>query len=198
MVLFSTKLIHFNMIFYCRARVPISKMLTVQLPLLHTVLIIETTEALTGKTAGWHAQGITMNNYQSYTSLYPYFPYHLYSPFYQLPPPSRCLPGCGGPILLITCVSLPVLALAVTVTKLNKLRTEKAHTDPLHCYNQTGGGEGETKDRIYDEVGEGTDPVGEQKGHYQELKLETMDKKQYETCIEGTRQKLKDSLALTM
>ena len=88
-------------------------------------------------------------------------------------------------LLLITCVALLVLALAVTATKLNKLRTEKAHTGPPHCYNQTGGGEGKTKDRIYDEVGEGTDPIGGQKGHYQELKLETMDKKQYETLHGG-------------
>ena len=78
-------------------------------------------------------------------------------------------------------MALLVLALAVTATKLNKLRAEKTHADPLQCYNQTGGGEGETKDRIYDEVGEGTDPIGGQKGHYQELKLESMDKKQYET-----------------
>ena len=70
-------------------------------------------------------------------------------------------------LLLITCVALLVLALAVTATKLNKLRAEKAHTDPLHCYNQTGGGGEETKERIYDEVGEGTDLIGEQMGHYQ-------------------------------
>ena len=89
-------------------------------------------------------------------------------------------------LLLITCVALLVLALAVTATKLNKLRAKKAHTDPLHCYNQTKGGEGETKDRIYDEVGEGTDSIRGQKGHYQELKLETMDKTQYETCMEDT------------
>ena len=88
-------------------------------------------------------------------------------------------------LLLITCVALLALALAVTATKWNNLRKEKAHTDPLHCYNQTGGGEGETKDRIYDEVGEGTDPIGGQKGHYQELKLETMEKKQYETLHRG-------------
>ena len=88
-------------------------------------------------------------------------------------------------LLLITCVALLVLALAVTATKLNKLRAEKAHTDPLHCYNETGGGEEETKDRIYDEVGEGTDPVGEQKGHYQELKLETLDRRQYDTLHGG-------------
>ena len=79
-------------------------------------------------------------------------------------------------------MALLVLALAVTATKLNKLRAEKAHTDPLHCYIKTGGGEGKTKDRIYDEVGEGTDPIG---GHYQELKLETMEKKQYETLHGG-------------
>ena len=78
-------------------------------------------------------------------------------------------------LLLITCVALLALALAVTATKLNKLRAEKTHSDPLHCYNQTGGGEEESTDKIYDEVGEGTDPVGEQKGHYQELKLETLD-----------------------
>ena len=81
-------------------------------------------------------------------------------------------------------MALLVLALAVTDTKLNKLRTEKAHTDPLHCYNQTGG-EGKTKDRIYDEVGEGTDPIGRQKGLYQELKLETMEKSQYESLHVG-------------
>ena len=80
-------------------------------------------------------------------------------------------------LLLITCVALLALALAVTATKLNKLRTEKAYTD----YNQTGRNQGKSGERIYDEVGEGTDPIGERKGHYQELKLETMDEKQYET-----------------
>ena len=88
-------------------------------------------------------------------------------------------------LLLITCVALLVLALAVTATKLNRLRAEKTHTDHLSCYNQAGGGEEETKDRIYDEVGEGTDPVGEQKGHYQELKLETLDRRQYDTLHGG-------------
>ena len=82
-------------------------------------------------------------------------------------------------------MALLVHALAVTATKLNKLKAEKAHTDPLHCYNQTGGGEGKSTERIYDEVEEVTDPIGEQKGHYQELKLETMDKKQYETLHGG-------------
>ena len=88
-------------------------------------------------------------------------------------------------LLLITCVALLVLALAVTATKLNKLRAEKALTDSLHCYNQTGGGEEESTDKIYDEVGEGTDPVGEQKGYYEELKLETMDRRQYDTLHGG-------------
>ena len=82
-------------------------------------------------------------------------------------------------------MALLSLALAVTATKLNQLRAEKAHTDHVSCYNKTGGGEEETKDRIYDEVGEGTDPIGEQKGQYQELKMETMEKKQYETLHEG-------------
>ena len=79
-------------------------------------------------------------------------------------------------LLLITCVALLALALAVTATKLNKLRAEKANTDPLYYYNQTGGGE-ETKDRIYDEVGAGT----EERRHYQELNQETMEKRQYKT-----------------
>ena len=82
-------------------------------------------------------------------------------------------------------MALLALALAVTATKLNKLRAEKTHSDPLHCYNQTGGGEEETTDKIYDEVGEGTDPVGEQKGHYEELKLETLDRRQYDTLHGG-------------
>ena len=84
-------------------------------------------------------------------------------------------------LLLITCVALLALALTVTATKLNKLRAEKAHADPLHCYNKAGRGEEKSTERIYDEVGEGTDPIGGQRGHYQELNLETMDKKQYET-----------------
>ena len=71
-------------------------MLIVQLPLLHTVLIIESTEARTGKTATLHVKGITMNSYQFYTSLHPYFSYHFYSPHQQPPPTSRCLSGCGG------------------------------------------------------------------------------------------------------
>ena len=82
-------------------------------------------------------------------------------------------------------MALLVLALAVTTTKLNRLRTEKAHTDHLSCYNKTGGGEEKRTERIYDEVGEGKGPIGEQKGHYQELKLETMDKRQYETLHGG-------------
>ena len=82
-------------------------------------------------------------------------------------------------------MALLVLALAVTATKLNKLRAEKAHTDPLHCYSKTTVGEGKAQERVYDEVGEGTDSIGGQKGNYQELKLETMDKKQNETLHGG-------------
>ena len=78
-------------------------------------------------------------------------------------------------------MALLVLALAVTVTKLNKLRAEKGHIDPPHYYDRTGGEEGKTKEGVYDEVGEGTGPIGEQKGHYQELKLETVEKRQYAT-----------------
>ena len=84
-------------------------------------------------------------------------------------------------LLLITCVALLVVALAVTANKLNKLRAEKAHTDPPHYYNQTGGGEGKDKDGIYDEVGEGTAPTGRQSVHYQELELGTMEGGQYES-----------------
>ena len=77
-------------------------------------------------------------------------------------------------------MALLALALAVTATKLNKLRAEKANTDPLHCYSQTGGGEEKSTERIYDEVGEGN----EERGHYQELNQETMEKRQY-TTIHG-------------
>ena len=78
-------------------------------------------------------------------------------------------------------MALLVLALAVTSTKLNKLRAEKAHID----YKQTRRKQGKSTERVYDEVGEGKGPIGEQKGHYQELKLETMDEKQYETLHGG-------------
>ena len=84
-------------------------------------------------------------------------------------------------LLLITCVALLAVALAVTANKLVKSRAEKAHTDPPHYYEQTGGGEGKVKDGIYDEVGEGTAPTGGQRGHYQELELGTMEGRQYES-----------------
>ena len=89
-------------------------------------------------------------------------------------------------LLLITCVALLALALAVTATKLYKLKKMIGHSDPLHYYNQTVGGDGETKEGIYDEVGEGSDPVEGQQRHYQELKLETMEKKQYESLNKDT------------
>ena len=53
-------------------------------------------------------------------------------------------------------MALLVVALAVTANRLNTLRAEKAHTEPTHYCKQTGGGEGKTKEGIYDEVGEGT------------------------------------------
>ena len=86
-------------------------------------------------------------------------------------------------LLLITCVVLLVLALAVTATKLNKLRAKNSDTDLPHCYNPAG--EEKTKEGIYDEVGEGTGATDGQKGHYQGLKLETMEKRQYETLHGG-------------
>ena len=78
-------------------------------------------------------------------------------------------------------MALLAVALAVTANKLVKSRAEKAHTDPPHYYEQTGGGEGKVKDGIYDEVGEGTVPTGGQWGHYQELNPETMEERQYES-----------------
>ena len=51
-------------------------------------------------------------------------------------------------LFLIICVALLALPLAVTVTKLNKLKAEKAHTDPLHCYNKTAVEDGKGRLRI--------------------------------------------------
>ena len=72
-------------------------------------------------------------------------------------------------------MALLVAALAVTASKLNKSRTEKAHTDPPHLYNQTAGEENKTKEEAYEEMEVETAPTGGQKGHYQELELETMN-----------------------
>ena len=82
-------------------------------------------------------------------------------------------------------MALLVLALAVTATTLNRLKAEKGHTDPPHLHNQKAIEERKTIDRIYDEVGEGTGHIRGQKGHYQELNMETMEKQQYKT-LEGT------------
>jgi len=89
-------------------------------------------------------------------------------------------------LLLITCVALLALALAVIATKLNKPRAEKAHTDQHRSCNQTGGGQNTTTEKIYDEVGERTGPIKGQKGHYQELNLETMEKREYERLNKDT------------
>ena len=78
-------------------------------------------------------------------------------------------------------MALLVVAQAVTANKLNRLRAEKACNDPLHYYKQTGGEEGKAKERVYDEVGEGTAPSGGQSGHYQELELGIMEGGQYES-----------------
>ena len=78
-------------------------------------------------------------------------------------------------------MALLVLALAVTATKLNRLRAEKGHTDLAHYYNQTGGRERRSIDGIYNEVGEGTGPIEGQSGPYQELEVETMEEGQYAT-----------------
>ena len=78
-------------------------------------------------------------------------------------------------------MALLVLALAVTATKLNKLKAEKGHTDPPHCYNQAEEVVGKTEARIYDGVEEGTGPMQGQRGIYQELQLETMEERKYAT-----------------
>ena len=78
-------------------------------------------------------------------------------------------------------MALLVLALTVTVTKLKKVRAEKCHSDPPHCYNQTGGGKGKTKESIYAEVGEGRVPFEGQRGHYQDLNMATLESRLYAT-----------------
>ena len=94
-------------------------------------------------------------------------------------------------LLLITCVALLVLALAVTATKLNKLRAEKGRSDPPHySYNQTRGGEQNTKHEICSEVQEGTASADGQRGLYQELARETMEDGQYQVLNKDTTSKV--------
>ena len=153
-------------------------MLNVQLSLLHTVLIIETTEASTGKTASLHVQGITMNNYQFYPFLHPYFPY-----YFTAPSNSSLLPAVVSLVvvvlLLITCVALLALALAVSAMKWKKVRAGQVHTDPPLYYNQHPGGGKETNDGIYYEVGAMQCHLGGM-GPYQDLKLVTLERRHYE------------------
>ena len=81
-------------------------------------------------------------------------------------------------LLLITCAALLVLALAVTTTKLKRLRAEKGHTDKPHYYNQAGRGE-ETEDGIYDEVRERTGHIQGLMQPYQGLKPDTLERREY-------------------
>ena len=76
------------------------------------------------------------------------------------------------------------LALAVTANKLSKLKKMIGHSDSRNYYNKTAVGEGETM--IYDEVGKRADPIEGQQRHYQELTLETMEKRQYESLNKDT------------
>ena len=76
-------------------------------------------------------------------------------------------------------MALLVLALAVTAMKWKKVRAGQVHTDPPLYYNQQPGGGEETKDGIYHEVGVRQCHL-EQMGPYQDLKLDTLEKRQYE------------------
>ena len=72
----------------------------------------------------------------------------------------------------------------MTATKLNKFRAEKGHTNPTHCFNQTVGGEGKTKESIYAEVEEERVPIEGERGHYQDLNMATLDSRMYATLHE--------------
>ena len=61
-----------------------------------------------------------------------------------------------------------------------RLKAEKGHADPPHYYNQTRGGE-ETEDGIYDEVRERTGHIQGLMQPFQDLKLETLERRQYIT-----------------
>ena len=82
-------------------------------------------------------------------------------------------------LLLITCVALLALALAVSAMKWKKVRAGQVHTDPPLYYNQQPGGVEETKDGIYHEVGVRQCHL-EQMGPYQDLKLDTLERRHYE------------------
>ena len=118
-----------------------------------------------------------MNSYQFSTSL------HFILISFTAPSNSSLLPAVVSlvvvVVLLITCVALLVLALAVTAMKRKKVRAEKIHTDPPLYYNQQPGGVEETKDGIYHEVGVRQCHLG-QMGSYQDLKLDTLEKRHYE------------------
>ena len=69
----------------------------------------------------------------------------------------------------------------MTANKRNKLRAERAHTEPPHYYKQTGRREGKAKEGAYEEMELETAPTGGQRGQYQELEMGTMERRQYES-----------------
>ena len=83
-------------------------------------------------------------------------------------------------------MALLALALAVTSTKLNRYRAKKVYTDPPHNYNQTAVEGVSTTEKSYEVMEEWTGPVEGQSGPYQELTLETMEKRQYESLNKDT------------
>ena len=77
-------------------------------------------------------------------------------------------------------MALLALALAVTAMKQNgEGRAGQVQTDPPLYYNQQPGGVEETKDGIYHGVGVRQCQLG-QMGPYQDLKLDTLEKRHYE------------------
>ena len=77
-------------------------------------------------------------------------------------------------------MALLVLALAVTAMKQKKRRAVKVHTDPPLYYNQQPGRVEESKDEIYYEVEVRQCHIEGQMGPYQDLKLDTLEERQYE------------------
>ena len=69
----------------------------------------------------------------------------------------------------------------MTANKLNKLTPEKAHTNPPHYYDQTGGAEGKAKEGVYEEMEVESASTGGQRGKYKELELGTLEKGLYES-----------------
>ena len=103
----------------------------------------------------------------------------MHSLFQLPPPPSRCLPGCGGPTPHYLCGSTGICS-SSDYHQTEEVEGRERHIDPPHCCNQKGREDKKTTHNIQSDMWEETASTDGPRGLYQELELESKKEEGYE------------------